>query len=185
MSIIASDKMLMRQICKGKHSSFVKLLERHQSVCYRIAWRSVFCKDEAQDIVQATFLKIWQYPYKWDASQGTKFSAWLYRMIVNASYDFNRKNKKTVLEVDSSLTLRTHLDKTQTTTDINDEQQQLMQHLKKLSQIQQQVINLFYYEDLPIKQTAEILQLSKKSVESHLARARKQLFDLMEVNYAK
>ena len=174
----------MRQICKGNHSAFTQLLERHQKRCYQIAWRCVFSKEDAQDVVQSVFLKIWQYPNKWDNNKNAKFSTWLYRVVLNAGTDFNRKHKKTVLESDSAKTLQQHIDKNTTNNCVyNDKNTQLILSLQKISLIQQQVVNLFYYEELSVKQTSEILKISKKSVEAHLSRARKQLSNLMEHDY--
>lgn len=169
-----SDEYLLRQISKGKHEAFDILVKRHHQFCYRLAWRSIFSKNDAEDIVQDCLLKVWQNPQAWDKTKA-KFNTWLYRVVLNACYDFNRKNAKTNLTNDFNES--EYVDDLSEDIGNNDE---IITAIKKLSEWQQKVINLFYYEDMSTKETAEILDITPKSVEAHLSRARLSLKNLLE-----
>ena len=56
------DEFLMSQIQEGSHEAFSTLVGRHSNRFYRTAYRLVSSKDDAEDIVQEGFLKLWNRP---------------------------------------------------------------------------------------------------------------------------
>ncbi len=167
-----SDVFLMREIKLKRHYAFRYLHKYHYEKCYQLAWRQIFIKADAQDIVQNVFFKIWNNSNLWSEQKNTLFSTWLYRVVLNACIDFNKKHARVSFDNDieqtSPVILLDSLEQDQ-------QQIQLQSALLGLSEIQRQVVNLFYYEALSSKQIATILTISVKSVEAHLSRARKKL----------
>jgi RNA polymerase sigma-70 factor (ECF subfamily) len=139
----------------------------------------VFSSADAEDIVQESFLKIWKNPKAWNEKKNTLFTTWLYRLIINSSIDFKRKHLHYIIKDPSA----DEFTQQAIPFELPDNQQVLQQALQQLKPIQQQVINLFYYEELSSKQTSQILQISVKAVERQLFRARKNLAYFLEKNY--
>ena len=54
------DESLILQIQDGKHEAFVELVNRHSKRFYSITYRLLFSKNDAEDIVQQAFLKLWE-----------------------------------------------------------------------------------------------------------------------------
>jgi RNA polymerase sigma-70 factor, ECF subfamily len=168
-TIINVDSVLLGKIATGDHHAFQQLLERYQGRCYRLAWRELFQREEAEDVVQSVFLKLWHQPQSWRADAGASFSTWLYRVVINACIDAKRRRgRHTILNIDDH-----------EAADTSDEQHELIHALKTLPEMQRHVVNLFYYEGLKVKEIAQTLDISEKSAESHLGRARKALKTLL------
>ncbi len=174
-----SDAKLMEKIVKGQHQAFAQLVNRHHKKCFQIAWRELFSKTDAQDITQIVFMKIWQRPDTYKANMGASFTTWLYRVTVNACRDLNRQRKDHVALDNRKL----EFIPAQPNKDANSEQ--IKHAIQKLPETQRQVVNLFYFENLSTKETAKVLKLTAKAVESHLMRARKNLKPLLYTKLRK
>lgn len=172
-----TDAYLINEIYKGKHNAFQELVKRYYKKAFNIAWRELFSKEDAEDVVQIVFLKIWQRPDLFDKNKNTKFSTWFYRVLINACIDLKRGNNKT--ETINIIELK---DKRNSFDDkyLN---QHIIAALKKLPDAQRNIINLFYYEELSTKETANIMKITPKAVEAHLRRARDNLKGLIDKNF--
>ncbi len=85
-------KELIRKFKDGNQAAFSELVNRYRSQVASIAYKLVMDFDEAADITQDVFVKMSKNIHKYDESK--KFYTWLYRITVNASIDFMRKNKR-------------------------------------------------------------------------------------------
>ncbi|MBE9531735.1 MAG: sigma-70 family RNA polymerase sigma factor, partial [Proteobacteria bacterium] len=74
------------------------LVKRDTPRYYGLAYRTLFNKIDAEEVVQEAFLKLWQKPEAWDRGKGTKFSTWFYRVVANICIDRNRKKKPVLVE---------------------------------------------------------------------------------------
>ena len=85
-------KELIQKIRQGDDDAFAELVNRYRSQVASIAYKLVMDFDEAADITQDVFVKMSKNIHKYDETK--KFYTWLYRITVNASIDFMRKNKR-------------------------------------------------------------------------------------------
>ncbi len=83
------DNELAARAAGGDAAAFQVLLERHYDVVYRIAFRFSGVREDAEDIAQdvCASLVVKLRSFKGDA----KFTTWLYRVVVNAVRDMQRK----------------------------------------------------------------------------------------------
>ena len=77
---------------QGDTVAFRRLIETCQSFVFRLAFRLLCSNDEAKDVVQETFIRVWLNlnKYKNDA----RFSTWLYKIACNLCYDRLRAMKR-------------------------------------------------------------------------------------------
>jgi len=75
----------------GDNEAFRLLVEQHSRAVFRLAYRMTGNEEDAEDIVQETFLKAYRQINKFDAR--ASFSTWLYRIASNCSLDLLRKRK--------------------------------------------------------------------------------------------
>lgn len=87
-----SDQELVRQTLEGDLWAFEKIVERHQHTVFRIVYRLLNSREEAEDMAQETFLKCYQHLTKYD--QEKPFSPWLYRIATNLAASKLRRRKK-------------------------------------------------------------------------------------------
>ncbi|MEK7565144.1 MAG: RNA polymerase sigma factor [Patescibacteria group bacterium] len=73
---------------------FGVLVDRYQDAFMRSAQRVVKTREDAEDIVQEAFTKIYKNAKKFKKQEGIEFKSWAYKVLVNTSYTFYQKIKK-------------------------------------------------------------------------------------------
>ena len=73
---------------------FGVLVDRYQDAFMRSAQRVVKTREDAEDIVQEAFAKIYKNAKKFKKQEGIEFKSWAYKVLVNTSYTFYQKLKK-------------------------------------------------------------------------------------------
>ena len=76
---------------KTQRSAFAKLVQLYSEPLYWKIRQIVFNHDDANDILQNTFVKVWSNLGSFQNK--SKFSTWMYRIAINESLDFLRKQK--------------------------------------------------------------------------------------------
>lgn len=169
-----SDEELVRRISEGEHDAFAQLVERHSKLFFSAAYRMTSNNEEAEDIVQDAYIKLWQRPERFDPSKGVKFTTWFYRVVTNLAIDQTRKRKPQVKsEVLDYMADDTPLADEQLSE--SDEQAVLEEAIQRLPERQKAALNLCFYEGLSNKEAAEVLEIGVKALESLLMRAKKAL----------
>ena len=182
---IHPDVALVERAKAGDEAAFEQLIRQYDRQIFRIARHITQNKEDAEDIVQDTFLKAYQ---KLEQFQGnSKFYTWLVRIAVNESLMRLRKrrNSKTVsmdedVQTEDGSVPRDFADWTP-----NPEQQYgqgemgeiLRKTIQGLPPGFRSVFTLRDVENLSTEETAELLGLSVPAVKSRLLRARLQLRD--------
>jgi len=87
-----SDATAVAQVCAGNSDAFGVLVERHSHSVFRLAFRMTGNEQDAEDLVQETFLKAYRQIGKFDGR--ASFSTWLYRIAANCSLDHIRSRKR-------------------------------------------------------------------------------------------
>lgn len=174
-----SDGDLMALITKSNHDAFAEMVARHTDRFLALAYRTLQNQGDAEDVVQGSFIKVWQKPQSWDGSK-SKFTTWFYRVVVNACHDHRRKHKR-ILDVDDEV-LDLIAGAEDSEQEILEKQQQVMWQKKcieiaisKLPASQKDALNLVVYSELPQKQAAEVMNISLKALESLLVRAKRSM----------
>ncbi|MCK5374990.1 MAG: sigma-70 family RNA polymerase sigma factor [Alphaproteobacteria bacterium] len=173
-----SDKDLMIRVQKADHEAFAVLVNRHSKMFYGAAYRMCPCANEAEDIVQEAFLKLWARPQIWDANKGAKFTTWFYRVVTNLAIDNIRKKKNTK----GSDSLDSIMDKTPGQDEALEEAQKqliLEAAMEELPERQKVALNLCFYEELSNKDAAQVMDVNVKALESLLMRAKRGLKDVL------
>ncbi|MDA0771562.1 MAG: sigma-70 family RNA polymerase sigma factor [Cyanobacteria bacterium] len=153
--------------------AFAQLVKVNSSKYYATAYRMLANKTEAQDIVQEAFTKLWQAPHKWNPQKQTKFSTWFYRVIINLCLDF--KKKRRALPIAEGMEFPAESIDLDRIIDQQVKAKQLEALIQALPQRQQIALNLSFYEGLSNKESAEIMEINIKALESLLMRAKTQL----------
>lgn len=163
---------------------FRVLVSRYQEAFIRKALGIVRQREEAEDIVQETFVKIYFNGKKFKKMDGIEFKSWAYRILVNTAISRYRKiSKKWQAESNDPLDLETASDSALSTENIILESENksltadLLSHLPKpLARL----VSLYYIEDKPYKEIAEQEGITMAALKMKLFRAKKILKNIAE-----
>ena len=169
------DESLIRQIQKGSHEAFSALVNRHSNRFYCIAYRLLFNKGDAEDVVQEAFLKLWDRPQLWNSSKQAKFTTWFYKVVINLCSDLNKKRKP--LELPEEMELVDNNPGQDVLLDTHHKQALVDRLIQELPERQQLALNLCFYEGSSNEQAAEIIGVKVKAVQSLIMRAKTTLKD--------
>lgn len=90
-STIVEDHAAIRRAQAGDESAFRELVERHQQRAWRVARNMVGSDEDAQDLAQEGFLRVFRNIDKFDFEHA--FTTWLYRIVTNLAIDHLRKRR--------------------------------------------------------------------------------------------
>lgn len=178
------ELQLIRKAQHGDRDAFALLLERYEKQVYHQALRMVSNPEDAADMTQEAFLKVWQGlpSFQGDSS----FSTWLYRLTNNVCIDFLRREKKrrgdaSLDDEDRELasTLADPAPTPQRTLEQRELQQAVADGLAKLSEEHRQVLVLREINGLSYEEIGQVLRLSAGTVKSRIARARLALANFL------
>jgi RNA polymerase sigma-70 factor (ECF subfamily) len=88
------DHELIRRAQAGEERAFAALVERYQARTFRVARQMVPSRDDALDLVQEAFLRVFRSLDRFDFSH--EFTTWIYRIVTNLAIDHLRKRRPTV-----------------------------------------------------------------------------------------
>jgi RNA polymerase sigma-70 factor (ECF subfamily) len=85
-----TDSLLLRRFLAGDQSSFEELFERHYPMVFGVLYRLAGSREEAEDLAQEVFLKLYHNPLRSDQN----VSGWLYRVAINTGYNALRASAR-------------------------------------------------------------------------------------------
>ncbi len=177
------EKKLIREIKKGEESAFKELVETYKDMVVNTCYGFLQNQENAEDIAQDVFVEVYQSIHRF--REDAKFSTWVYRIAVNKSLNFKKKNnrrnwavsfqavfggEKEAAQVADGKTLDPHADLEQ-----QERVKILHSAIETLAQNQKIAFTLSKYENLSYKEISEVMGTSISSVESLLNRAKKNL----------
>jgi RNA polymerase sigma-70 factor, ECF subfamily len=153
--------------------AFRKLVEAHQAMVYSLAFR-LLCNDEdAKDIVQETFIRVWKNLNNYNT--GFKFSTWLYSIAANLCYDKLRalKRNEGISITDQNKLKEFVSNENMETKLINTELAHIISTLtNELTPKQKLVFTLRDLEGMEIEEIVSITGLTGEKIKSNLYLAR-------------
>lgn len=186
---ISTEKILLEQVRAGNGASFAPLVEAHSSRIIRLAFRFVGNQEDAEDIAQEAFLRLYRDVASFRSD--STVSTWLYRTVTRLAIDHLRRQKlkRKFFFVRNSNEgydpLEFAADPGASPQDqflAGEAGRKLLKAMDKLSVRQRMVFTLRHYEGMPLKDIGTTLGLEEGTVKSHLFRAvqllREELKDL-------
>jgi RNA polymerase sigma factor (sigma-70 family) len=172
MSVQVDDAEILRKFQdeKTRNEAFNLLLKKYQQKLYWHIRRMVIDHDDADDLIQDTFVKVWKNlpGFRSDAQLYT----WMYRIATNECITFlNKKKQKNNIPLDD---LAYELaDTLADSSYFNGDQAQLklQQAILTLPEKQRLVFNMKYYDDMKYEEMSEVLGTSVGALKAsfHLA----------------
>ena len=160
---------------RGDKAAFRSVVEAHQRMVFSLSLKMVCDEDEAKDIVQETFIRVWQNIGEFDP--GRPFATWLYTIATRLCMDHLKGRKRIVPLPDDESVLRqfaANADSQRTLE--NSEWVAIVRQLTEgLSEKQRLVFTLCQLEGLSSQEVTQITDLDASQVKSNLYVARQTI----------
>jgi RNA polymerase sigma-70 factor (ECF subfamily) len=182
-----TDSAAAEQARKGDQRAFGALVERHSRSVFRLAFRMTQNEQDAEDLVQETFLKAYKQLHRFDGRSA--FGTWLYRIAANCSLDLirARKNRKEQSAVSTNPEKPDWLDRV-AAPDPSPERlarsgqimSLLKQALEQLTDLERTAFVLRHYEGRGISEIAGVLGVETNAAKHSVFRAVQKLRRALE-----
>ncbi|MBO0324231.1 RNA polymerase sigma factor [Muricauda sp. CAU 1633] len=175
------DQPNIEAIIGGDSQEFAKLVDKYKVLVFTIAMRMLKNREEAEEVAQDSFLKIYKSlkKFKGDA----KLSTWIYRIAYNTCLDRIKKNKKElnnrsidevsgyqVAELGNALEEMLQKEKSAL----------IKNSIQSLSPTDAAILTLYYFEENNLNELAKTLKISPNTAKIKLYRARLRLAEVLK-----
>ena len=174
------DQELLNRCLAGEDSAWEALLKDHTRKIYNLCYRFTGRVEEAEDVTQEVFIKVFQTLKSYDATQGS-FSTWLNRVARNHLVDHYRRTRKdrvtSSLEDELPAAQEKASPRTEPTAQVESrERSEILQlALDKLSPDLREAVILRDLRDLDYEEIALVLRVPQGTVKSRINRGRLEL----------
>ena len=152
-----------------KRKLFEQIVPQFSEKLYWAIRRIVLCHDDANDVLQNVFIKVWKGID--DFQNRSKLSTWLYRIAVNEALDFLRRQRNVAsLDTVDNMSVADQLEADRYFD--GDRAQALLQEaIASLPDVQRVVFNLRYYDELKYTEISQMLDTSEGALKAsyHIA----------------
>lgn len=143
----------------------------YSPMVYRIALTKTQSSHDADDIFQEVFMKLCLHEKPFDSEEHRK--AWLIKVTINCcNSHFTAPWRKNVVSMDDAMASQIP---DETSEESFGDGPDVYAQVLKLPQNMREVILLYYYEDMSIREISEVLQTSEVNIKKRLSRARQKL----------
>lgn len=172
------DKDLLHQFRSPglKEKAFTAIIKKYQEKLYWHIRRLVVDHDDANDVLQNMFIKVWNAMENF--REDSQLFTWLYRIATNESLTFldgqKRRSSVSLSDVESGLSNKVKAD---TNFDANKLEWKLQLAIQGLPEKQRIVFNLRYYDEMPYEKMSKILETSEGALKASYHHAAKKVED--------
>lgn len=171
-----SDEQLVTLVLNGHTESFQILVERYQKQVFSLAYRLCGDYDEAQDLAQESFLRIYQELPRFDLSR--RFFPWMYRVAHNACVNQLQRRPRDISPIDENFDLSDENDPSARPDQAYDRLEQagtVREAIASLPENYRLPLVLKYLRNMSYQEIADQLDLPVSTIETRLFRGRNLL----------
>ena len=169
----------MQRVSRGDREAFATVVELHSPALEGFAIRLLAQQSLAQEVVQETWIRAWQKASHYNAGR-SRLTTWLHQITHNLCVDLLRRQQHEKRYATASCPSESLVRSVEQDVVHQEAQAELTRAMAALSERQRTALILTYYQALPNRDVAEIMDLSVRAVESLLVRARQQLKTTLE-----
>ena len=157
-----------------KEQAFTSIVKKYQEKLYWHIRRMVITHDDANDVLQNMFIKVWKGLENF--REDSQLYTWLYRIATNECLTYLEQQKKrasvSLSDVENGLSNRL---KSDTNFDANRLEWKLQLGIQQLPEKQRIVFNLRYYDEMPYEEMSKVLDTSAGALKASYHHAAKKI----------
>jgi RNA polymerase sigma-70 factor (ECF subfamily) len=167
-----TDEEIIRLVAAGRgREAFELLVPAYRRRVFGLAYGILRDRAAAEDLAQEVFVKLWQALPRYDGR--AKLSTWIYAITRNSAVSALRSRRRTVSMAEDGVLAE--VEAATAAPDAAPGDAGLLRHVEALPDRQRQAVTLYYLDDRPVQEVAEMMGLPVNTVKTHLHRARASL----------
>ncbi|MBS1626643.1 MAG: sigma-70 family RNA polymerase sigma factor [Bacteroidetes bacterium] len=181
--MIIDDKELLQEFHQPatKEKAFTSIVKKYQEKLYWHIRRMVVVHDDADDVLQNVFIKMWKGLESF--REDSQLYTWMYRIATNECLTFiEQQKKKTIVTLNDGESALSNRIKAEDNFDSNKLEWKLQLAIQQLPEKQRVVFNLRYYDEMPYEAMSKILETSEGALKASYHHAAKKIEDFIKNN---
>jgi RNA polymerase sigma factor (sigma-70 family) len=177
------DDLYLKLVLEGDTYKFSYFVEKYKNMAFSIAFRISNNREDAEEIVQDAFLKAYRSLDKF--RKDSKFSTWLYRIVVNCSLSKVRSKKpESDIPDPEDISEIAAGDMESAYRELTSSERKIFIHdaLNELNAEDRLMLTLYYLDENSIEEISAITDIPKENVKMKLYRARNRVFNILNKN---
>jgi len=168
------DTQLIERCKSGDRKAFEALLAKYEKPVFNAAYRMLYSRDDAQDVTQTVFLKVFEHLDQYDPSR--RFFSWIYRITLNESINWlGKTNRLEPLSYETAFEGKGPEQEAESANVSSNVQAALM----TIKSDYRSVVVLKHFMGCSYDEISQVLDIPEKTVKSRLFTARQQLKDAL------
>lgn len=171
----------IREIIAGDTARFAYFIDTYKDMAFTISFRIVQNREDAEEVVQDSFVKAFTSLHAF--RQDSKFSTWLYKIVVNTSLSKTRRKKLSTTGNDTTPIEEIAIKGIENayTKLVHAEQKKIINAaLGEMNMEDSLLLTLFHLQELTLDEIMEITGIRIQNIKVKLHRARKKMFVILE-----
>ncbi|MDF2946392.1 MAG: polymerase, sigma subunit, SigW [Bacillales bacterium] len=166
-----TDEQLIKRIQNGEKDVFRTLIVRYQTKVYAVALKVSCNTKDAEDITQEVFLQLYRSLSQFKGE--STFSTWIYKIAMSKALDYKRKQNRTIQHHNEEMLVQIPNTISPEIILLEKEDKELAYgNIDNLPPPYQEVVKLYYFNELSYQEIADKLDIAVKTVESRLYRSK-------------
>jgi len=184
-----NDAYYIAKVLGGDAESFAPLVDKYKQLAFSLSLKITKNREDAEEVAQDSFLKAYRSLASYKG--GATFKTWFFRIVYTTAISKVRGKKQNFVSYeDHRLTDQELIECEDAVGQFTVEERSIYLHkaMDQLDPEERAILNLYYFEELPVDEVASIMDLSSSNVKVKLFRSRKKLYEqlhgLLKGDYA-
>ena len=167
-----TDEAIIQLVQAGRgREALDQLVPAYRRRVFALAYSILRDRAAAEDLAQEVFVKLWQALPRYDGR--AKLSTWVYAITRNAAVSALRSRRRSLSMTDAAVLAEVEAISAGPGAEPGDAG--LRRHVEALPEKQRQAVTLYYLDERPVDEVAEMMGMPVNTVKTHLHRARSTL----------
>ncbi|MCT6815144.1 MAG: sigma-70 family RNA polymerase sigma factor [Lysinibacillus fusiformis] len=164
---------LIARAQQGDKEAYIELIQIHQQTVEKFAFQCGVHSNDLADVSQEVFVKLYRFLHQFKQD---RFTTWLYKITLNATRDYYRKEQRELAKEDKLNAQRQTIFLSAEDDVLLFEEDKLLHNaIQALDEKYRYPIVLYYFHELKYEEIAEVLNISLSAVKVRLLRAKEKL----------
>ena len=173
-----SDAYYIAEVLKGNPEAFAPLVEKYKRLAFSLSMKVTRNREDAEEAAQDAFVKAYRSLQSFKG--GATFKTWLFRIVYTTAISKVRGKKHDFVSFEDYRLSESELMETDNAVgqlSAEERAYQLYKAMESLAPDERAILNLYYFEDMPVEEIATIMELSASNIKIKLFRSRKKLYE--------